>query len=129
MTRKDAAKFLRDLLPKLPKKSLVYLDPPYYVKGKDLYYNFYQPKDHAKIAKLVAVIADQKWIVSYDNVRAVHDLYRPYRSVTYKLAYSAREHGTGSEVMFFSPGMKVPEAASAMHGLRRNSARHPSSAA
>jgi DNA adenine methylase len=123
LSRKDAAEFLRDLLPKLPKKSLVYLDPPYYVKGKDLYYAFYQPQDHATIASLVRSIHEKMWIVSYDNVVAVRDLYRGYRSVTYKLAYSAREHGTGSEVMFFSPGMKVPEAASAMHSMRNNAAR------
>jgi len=47
----DAETFLRGL--DLPERSLVYLDPPYYMKGQRLYRNHYQPDDHAQIAVLV----------------------------------------------------------------------------
>jgi DNA adenine methylase len=43
------------------------------------------------------------WIVSYDNVNAIKELYAGFRTVTYNVGYTAREQRTGKEVMFFSP--------------------------
>ncbi len=75
LTRQDALKFLTAGAAKWPKETLIYLDPPYYVKGRDLYYDFYAPEDHAHIAKFVrGSIKRQKWIVSYDNVKPIRDL-------------------------------------------------------
>jgi DNA adenine methylase len=37
----------------LPSNSLIYLDPPYYIKGKQLYRNFYAHEDHEAIATLL----------------------------------------------------------------------------
>jgi DNA adenine methylase len=79
LSRKDAKKFLLERLPTLPEKTLIYLDPPYYIKGKELYYHYYTHKDHEEIAKLVTKkIRRQKWIVSYDNVETIRDMYRDY---------------------------------------------------
>ena len=62
---------------KWPSKTLIYLDPPYYVKGRDLYHDFYKPKDHARVAKFVrSGITKQRWIVSYDNAPAIRELYK-----------------------------------------------------
>jgi site-specific DNA-adenine methylase len=33
--------------------TLVYLDPPYNEQGRELYYAYYQPKDHAKLAHFI----------------------------------------------------------------------------
>ena len=52
----------------LPYNTLFYLDPPYYVKGKGLYLNYYNDTDHQNIANTISEIANCKWIVSYDNV-------------------------------------------------------------
>lgn len=54
LTRKDALVFLKAGAEKWPQKTLVYLDPPYYVKGRDLYYDFYKPEDHASVAEFVS---------------------------------------------------------------------------
>jgi len=44
--------------------------------GRDLYYDYYEPDDHERVASFVTrKIARQKWIVSYDNVKQVRDLY------------------------------------------------------
>jgi DNA adenine methylase len=108
-------KFLRGKLGKLPDKTLIYLDPPYYDKGKDLYYDFYEPEDHAKIASFVKNrIKRQKWIVSYDNVREIRDLYAECPGISYGLGYSARVARDGSEVMFFCPALQVPPIMGAM---------------
>jgi DNA adenine methylase len=114
-TQFDAVKFMRQIAAKLPAKSLVYLDPPYYLKGKDLYHHHYQPDDHATIAKLApAVLKAQQWIVSYDNVPEVRRLYKRFRHIAYRLGYSAREVYDGTEVMFFCPRLKVPELCGVM---------------
>jgi DNA adenine methylase len=108
LTRWDAAKFIAKRVKQLPKKSLTYLDPPYYIKGKDLYYDYYSHGDHEAISKLVLSITHQKWIVSYDDVVAIRELYSNVRSKKYDVAYSARDNYAGREVMFFCPALEIP---------------------
>lgn len=104
----DAAEFIQVVLPQLPVKALVYLDPPYYLKGKELYDNHYSHQDHAVIAELVKTRVNQKWIVSYDNVPAICQFYDGCPTTTYSLHYSATERYAGSEVMFFCKQLVIP---------------------
>jgi DNA adenine methylase len=108
LTNEDAAELLTAGSKRWPKKTLIYLDPPYYEKGRDLYYDFYQPEDHADVAEIVCNISAQKWIVSYDDVTAIRDLYARHRSIAYGIGYSARATKKGAEVMFFQDGMTIP---------------------
>lgn len=107
----DAADFIANVLPNLSDDTLIYLDPPYYVKGQDLYENYYDHNDHVEIATLVSQIS-QNWIVTYDNVPEIHALYSGYSNLTYDLSYSAAERYRGAEVMFFSPGIDIPDVSS-----------------
>lgn len=111
----DAIEFLNAVVPKLPAKSLIYLDPPYYVKGSDLYLHHYQHDDHVRVAKRVAKIKSKNWIVSYDNAPEVQSLYSPYRSIVYGLSYSAQDRYKGAEIMFFCDGLTIPDAVGPMH--------------
>ena len=106
----DALDFLKVGASKWPEKTLVYLDPPYYVKGRDLYYDYYQPKDHGKVAAFVmGVLMRQRWIVSYDNAPEIRDLYKGRPRVVYEIGYSARQSSpSGREVMFFDGSLRVP---------------------
>lgn len=104
----DAAAFLKRLLPNLPLKTLIYLDPPYYVKGKRrLYANFYKHSDHSAIANLLADCT-HPWLVSYDNVSQTRALYRRYRRRKYGLQYTAHDRYKGAEVIFFSDNLALP---------------------
>jgi DNA adenine methylase len=106
----DAKVFLADGLTRWSHKTLIYLDPPYYVKGKDLYFDYYSHEDHKQIADFVINRIDcQKWIVSYDNVQAIHQMYAGCRHIVYGLGYSAGETREGTEVMFFSGDLIVPD--------------------
>jgi site-specific DNA-adenine methylase len=49
LTRSDALALLRHGLTRWTDKTLIYLDPPYYEQGRELYYDYYQPKDHADL--------------------------------------------------------------------------------
>ena len=42
LTKLDAEIFLKRKVSKLPPNTLIYLDPPYYAKGKALYHDFYE---------------------------------------------------------------------------------------
>jgi DNA adenine methylase len=109
LTQMDALELLRSGLPEWPAKTLIYLDPPYYAKGRDLYYDYYTHKDHKALAEFVtAKLVRQRWIVSYDNVPAVRALYKGCQRITYSLGYSAREAREGAEAMFFSDSLRVP---------------------
>jgi len=105
----DGCAFVRQISPSLPRKSLLYFDPPYYVKGKALYQNFFQHKDHADVANLVSSIRNNYWIVSYDSISEIKQLYNGFRSLEYKLDYCAAGHSRGNEVMFFSDAVTVPK--------------------
>lgn len=102
----DAANFISDALPQMPSRTLVYLDPPYYVKGKGLYEDHYTHEDHAQIAKLVPSIR-QPWVVSYDNVEPIRKLYSRHRKFFFGLRYSAQHRYEGSEVLVAGPRLTI----------------------
>ena len=94
----------------LPTNSLIYLDPPYYVKGAGLYRNYYQHEDHERIARLLGSKRFRRpWVVSYDNADEIRAMYAYARSFTYGLHYTAQQRYTGSEVMFFSERLTPPD--------------------
>jgi DNA adenine methylase len=108
LTRMDALKFIKAGMSQWPAKTLIYLDPPYYEKGRELYYDFYQHKDHEALAKfVVGKLVRQRWIVSYDNAPAIRELYRGCQRLTYALGYSAREWREGNEVIFFGDALRA----------------------
>src|SRR6185437_2787478 len=110
LTRSDALALLRFGLPKWEKKTLIYLDPPYYEQGRELYYDYYKSDDHSQLAKFIdARMENRFWMVSYDNIAQIKKLYSGFRSVVYNVGYTAREMRTGKEVMFFSPKLEIPE--------------------
>jgi DNA adenine methylase len=104
----DAAELLSRLVPTLPSRSFLYLDPPYYIKGKDLYEHHYSDADHKVISDLLATYSNRAWVVTYDAVPRILRLYRGYRQIRYDLSYSAQERYLGSEVMFLSNAISKP---------------------
>jgi len=97
----DAERFLLEYVPKLPKKTLVYCDPPYYHKASRLYLNHYGPEDHARIARIIQHAVRRRWVVSYDGASEVMKHYSGRRSFRYDLQYNAGKAYMGTEVFFF----------------------------
>lgn len=104
----DAVKFIRKIKIKLPQKSLFYFDPPYYIKGKDLYLNYYNDRNHIEISKEIEKINKQRWILTYDNVNFIQNLYKGFRQVEYQLNYSAAKASKGNELMIISNNTIIP---------------------
>src|SRR5258707_8999151 len=53
----------------------VYLDPPYYVKGADLYLSTYRHEDHLEIARVLSNYEHPYWALTYDDVRPIRRIY------------------------------------------------------
>lgn len=88
---------------------LLYIDPPYYKKGRDLYYDFYKTDDHSKLRDVIfSLPAEVNWVVSYDNESEILNLYRECKALQYNLSYSVRNGRIGKEVMFFSKYLVAP---------------------
>ena len=107
LTNLDAVELLKTHTGKQD-KSFCYLDPPYYVKGRDLYLNYYNDGDHQQIAQAVSEYSG-KWLMSYDAAPFIVELYRNYRQQEYHLSYSAGNPAKGREVMIYSPELVIPE--------------------
>ncbi|HXL99647.1 MAG TPA: DNA adenine methylase [Rhizomicrobium sp.] len=90
------------------KNTLTYLDPPYFVKGRKLYTNFYEPADHLKIAQEMKRERRLNWVVSYDDVPQIRAAYRSFSPIKYSLNYSAGEKMLGTEVIFLSDALGIP---------------------
>lgn len=106
---RDAVDLVKDLSVRLPRNTLFYLDPPYYVKGEGLYDNFYNHEDHLEVAEAIKNVDGVHWIVSYDDVPQIREMYSDCRALRYKLSYSAQRREQGGEIMFFDPKMVIPE--------------------
>ena len=108
LTSLDALELLKTKAADWPAKTLIYLDPPYYVKGSELYYDSYKHDDHERLERFVTQnLARYKWIVSYDNAPTIRALYKGYQHIVYGIGYSARAAREGSEIMFFSDALKM----------------------
>lgn len=103
----DAIELIKLLKQKLPKDTLIYLDPPYYNKGKELYLNHYVDSDHKKIAIEINKAKKQKWIITYDDAKLIKQLYKKNKNLKYSLSYSAGKSKKGNELMIFSDNLKV----------------------
>ena len=111
ISNQDSIDFLKVEKPILKKrKSFIYLDPPYYQKGQDLYLNAYESKDHALIANFLnEQFSELNWIVSYDACSPIAKLYKNFRCTEQILNYSvSTKHSKGNEFIFYSESMKIP---------------------
>lgn len=98
---KDIESFIKNYLPRYQNNAFVYFDPPYYNKGKELYKNFLIHEDHKRISKLIKEL-DCPWMVTYDDVEEICDLYKDYECKRFDLTYSVANSGKKSEIMFLS---------------------------
>lgn len=107
LTSMDAVELIKNIR-RPAEKTFCYLDPPYYVKGRDLYLNYYNDDDHRDIAKTIKKYKG-KWIISYDAVPFISELYKDFRQKEYYLSYSAGNPTKGKEIIVYSDGLVVPD--------------------
>jgi DNA adenine methylase len=103
-----AEAFIQNLTIKQNSKSFFYLDPPYYNKGKDLYFNNYSHSQHVNLANLLKKNKLKNWLVSYDNTPEIRKMYTSFQKAAFNLNYSLQVKREGSELLIFSDNLKIP---------------------
>jgi DNA adenine methylase len=78
----------------------VYLDPPYFQKGSELYMNYYSKSDHERLAEY-AMNMKKNWMISYDNHEFILNLYTTKEKCVYKLSQGTSNR-VGEELLIFS---------------------------
>lgn len=94
----DALVFLNKI--KEIKSLFIYLDPPYFIKGSELYLNFYTTNDHIYLHDF---LKDFKcdFILSYDNNDFIKNTYNNYIIYTFVISQST-SNKIGKEILLFS---------------------------
>jgi DNA adenine methylase len=87
--------------------TLIYADPPYFEKAGSLYLNSFVDIHHSKLAACLNKAASARWILTYDNVPQVAELYAGRRREVFSLNYSAHRVVKAKEVMVFSDSLTV----------------------
>ncbi|WP_241597241.1 DNA adenine methylase [Rosenbergiella epipactidis] len=105
----DTLDLLINLSLKNHENTLMYLDPPYYVKGQELYRNFYEHQDHVDIKNQLIKMPKLHWVATYDNTKEIKEIYKNQTLIDFDLQYSAQSKRVGSEVIIFSKNLEVPD--------------------
>ena len=112
VTNLDGVAFINKLN-KQKEEIFIYLDPPYYQRGAELYMNFYAAEDHIKLSKKVRTLR-KMWMVSYDNQEFILKLYKRYHAISYKISQSASNR-VGEEVLIFSDALDFAHSTGALN--------------
>lgn len=90
------------------RECFVYIDPPYYVKGAELYMNRFSEHEHRQLSAVLTAGVEFPWIMTYDDVQPIRDLYAGLPQTEFYLSYSAYKRRRGKEVLIWPPGVDVP---------------------
>jgi DNA adenine methylase len=108
VTSSDGARVIRKY--GKAKNSFIYADPPYFEKAGSLYLNAFSDEDHAKLARVLNDRASGTWLLTYDDVPQVHELYPQRRRRAFSLHYSAHRVKKAWEIAVLSDGMEdIPD--------------------
>ena len=97
----DIEQFILETLPNYADNSFIYFDPPYYKKGRELYKNFFTPKDHDRIAELLFHL-NIPWMITYDNEDYIENLYSKNYIKKYDINYCLANKGKDNEIIALS---------------------------
>lgn len=105
---KDVNSFILNYLPKYEYNTFVYFDPPYFGKGKQLYLNFFSYEDHVRIERMINNQVNCDWVITYDDVEEIADIYQNHILRRFDLNYSAAVKRKASEIIIFRRTEMIP---------------------
>lgn len=111
----DGIKFVKKI-DTYPDDIFIYLDPPYFQKGADLYMNYYAKSDHKRLAAFVHKMK-KRWMVSYDHHDFILNLYAEKNKLLYRLSQSASNR-VGNEVLVFAQSLQYSQSMATLNDAR-----------
>lgn len=107
VTGDDGLKFIRSVD---REKTLLFIDPPYFVKGSLLYLNLLNTKYHEELAAELKSSTDSRWVVTYDDCPEIRQLYEGWANIReFSLRYAAAERRNGREILITPKDMALPD--------------------
>ena len=96
----DGIKFLRKLKQREnASQYFIFLDPPYFQKGKSLYLNNYNNNDHKELSEFLIKSSLKKWIMTYNDVSYIKFLYKELPITEFEIQHDAHYSKIGREIM------------------------------
>lgn len=105
----DALTLIKDYVSLLDNPVFVYLDPPYYQKGSQLYYNYYRHDDHLQLAQLMQRSHSFRWLMTYDDADPIREMYDCCGVHTFELNYFAFNARRGNEIIISPHDLCLPD--------------------
>lgn len=84
---------------------IYYIDPPYFVKGPELYQHSFTPEDHKRLARNLRQ-SKHPWLLSYDDCEEIRELYRFAEIREVPLNYTINGAVTKTELLIAPNGCK-----------------------
>lgn len=95
----DAIDFMNlKLKYKRNKSTFVYIDPPYYKEGPNLYRFSYNHSEHVRLAKFIKSKVFP-WLISYDDTNEIREMYNKSTYINIYLDYSVKTSRKGKELL------------------------------
>lgn len=90
--------------------AMLFIDPPYYVKGSSLYLNGLTHAYHERLAQTLVGLGESPWILTYDDCPEIRALYEGWAQVRpFRLRYTANQRRRGSELLIAPKHIRLPE--------------------
>lgn len=87
-------------------KVFIYFDPPYFLQGHKLYPHALSHDDHRKLAAYIQLLqSDYNWIITYDNVDFIYNLYKKNKKKNLNFNYTLMGKRRETELLIFSDSL------------------------
>lgn len=109
VTNQESITLLKSIFSQQKEKRFVFLDPPYYDQGENLYLSFYKDSDHVNLRDLLKEHNDEMWFLTYDNSPRIIELYASFIQSDLPMTYTLQAKKKSKEVMMFSKALYLPK--------------------
>lgn len=92
-----------------PNTTLLFIDPPYFVKGEMLYLNSLSEEYHASLAARLRSMKEATWVLTYDDCPQIRRMYRDWATIKpFSLKYATSRRRIGNELLIVPRGIRLP---------------------
>lgn len=89
--------------------AFIYLDPPYYKRGHELYLNFFDDSKHKALARYMKDFTSCKWMMTYDDCDEIKKIYSEFgfSMREFTLQYSMQHVRKVREILIYPNYTKI----------------------
>lgn len=108
VSRKDGIELIQELA---GQRTFLFIDPPYFAKGSELYLNTLDVTYHERLATQLRAMEQEAWVLTYDDCPEIRRLYRGWATIRpFGLRYAASVRRSGREILIVPKHVKLPSS-------------------